>query len=157
MGWAIGVLGLESRLGMGNFLFPTASRTALGPIQPPIQWVLGALSLGVKRSGREADHSLPYRGEVKEYVELCLHSSNTPSWHDAQLKHRDNFTLSGCFQADDREWWRNSLWREAIVSYLKVLSQRLPGGPRKTMRYLMIAGLGTEIQTTDLQNTMQTT
>jgi len=27
---------------------------ALGPTQPPIQWVLGALSLGVKRPGHEA-------------------------------------------------------------------------------------------------------
>jgi hypothetical protein len=33
------------------------SRPALGPIQPPIQWVSGALSLGVKLPGREADHS----------------------------------------------------------------------------------------------------
>jgi hypothetical protein len=40
------------------FLFQ-ASRTALGPTQPPIQWVPGALSLGVKRLGREADHSPP--------------------------------------------------------------------------------------------------
>jgi hypothetical protein len=31
----------------------------MGPNQPPIQWVLRALSLGVKRSGREADHSPP--------------------------------------------------------------------------------------------------
>jgi hypothetical protein len=31
--------------------FTTASRTALGPTQPPIQWVPGALSLGVKRPG----------------------------------------------------------------------------------------------------------
>jgi hypothetical protein len=30
---------------------------ALGPTQPPIQWVPGALSLGVKRPEREADHS----------------------------------------------------------------------------------------------------
>jgi hypothetical protein len=30
---------------------------ALGPTQPSIQWVPGALSLGVKRPGREADHS----------------------------------------------------------------------------------------------------
>jgi hypothetical protein len=38
-------------VGAGNFLFTTASRTALGPTQPPIQWVTGALSLGVKRPG----------------------------------------------------------------------------------------------------------
>jgi hypothetical protein len=29
----------------------------------------------------------------KECVELYLHSSNTPSWRGAQLKHRDNFTF----------------------------------------------------------------
>jgi hypothetical protein len=45
--------------GLGIFLFTTASRTALGSTQPPIQWVPGALSLGVKRPGREADHSPP--------------------------------------------------------------------------------------------------
>jgi hypothetical protein len=28
------------------FLFTTASRTALGTTQPPIQWVPGALSMG---------------------------------------------------------------------------------------------------------------
>jgi hypothetical protein len=39
----------------------------------------GALSLGVKRPGREADHSPPSSIEVKECVELCLHSHNTPS------------------------------------------------------------------------------
>jgi len=37
-------------------------------------------------SGREADHSPPSRAEVKEWVELCLHSPNTPSWCDAQLE-----------------------------------------------------------------------
>jgi hypothetical protein len=42
------------------------SRTALGPTQPPIQWVPGALSLGVKRPRREADHSPPSSAEVKE-------------------------------------------------------------------------------------------
>jgi len=43
----------------------TTSRLALGPTQPPIQWVTGALSLGVKRPGRKADHSLPSSTEVK--------------------------------------------------------------------------------------------
>jgi hypothetical protein len=36
-------------------------------------------------SGSEADHSPPSSAEVKEWVELCLHSHNTPSWHGAQL------------------------------------------------------------------------
>jgi hypothetical protein len=66
-------------------------RTALGPTQPPIQWVPGALSLGVKRPRREADHSPPSSAEVKKpwsytstpqyaYMPWCL------------VKHRDNFT-----------------------------------------------------------------
>jgi hypothetical protein len=64
-GWTLGVLGFPSRRGLGIFLFTTASRTALGPTQPPIQWVLKALSLGVKRPGREADHTPPSSGEIK--------------------------------------------------------------------------------------------
>jgi hypothetical protein len=62
----IGVLGFDSRRGMGIFLFTTASRTALGSTEPPIQWVLGDLSLGVKWLGRAADHSPPSSAEVKE-------------------------------------------------------------------------------------------
>jgi hypothetical protein len=63
--WTIGVLRFESRWGLGIFLFTTVSRTALEPTQPPIPWVPGALSLGVKRPGREADHSPPSSAEVK--------------------------------------------------------------------------------------------
>jgi hypothetical protein len=59
---------------VGIFLFTTASRTALGPTQPLIQWVQGALSLRVKRPGREADHLPPSITEVKECVEPFLHS-----------------------------------------------------------------------------------
>jgi hypothetical protein len=44
---------------------PSLFCVALGPSQPPIQWVLGALSLGVKWPGREADHSSPSSAEVK--------------------------------------------------------------------------------------------
>jgi hypothetical protein len=55
-----------------EFLFTTASRTALGPIQSPIQWVTGALSLGVKRPGREADHSPPSSSEVKNVWSYTL-------------------------------------------------------------------------------------
>jgi hypothetical protein len=37
-------------------------------------------------SGREADHSPPSSAEVKEWVELYLHSPNAPSWRGAQLR-----------------------------------------------------------------------
>jgi hypothetical protein len=90
----IGVLGFDSRLGLGIFLFTTAYRTALGPTQPPIQWVPGVLSLGVKRPEREADHSSPSSAKPNEWVELYVHSPNTPSWRGAQLKHGDNFTFT---------------------------------------------------------------
>jgi hypothetical protein len=59
---------------------------ALGPTQSPIQWVPGDRSLGVKRPGREADHSPLSSAEVKECVELYLRSPNTPSRFGSQLK-----------------------------------------------------------------------
>jgi hypothetical protein len=67
--------GFDSRRGLRIFLFTTASSTALGPTQPPIQWVQGSLSLGVKRRGNGA--------EVQEFVELYFHSPITFSWRGA--------------------------------------------------------------------------
>jgi hypothetical protein len=64
------MIGFDSRRGLGIFIFTTASRPVLGPSQPPIQWVPGALSAGVKRPGREADHPYPSSAEVRECVEL---------------------------------------------------------------------------------------
>jgi hypothetical protein len=93
MGWTIGVLGFDSLRGLGIFIFTTVSRTALGPTQPPIQWVPWALSLGVKRTGRKADHSPPSSAEVKEWVELYLYSPNTPAWLGAELKKSTRTTL----------------------------------------------------------------
>jgi hypothetical protein len=76
----------------GIFLFSTASRPALGPTQPTIQWVPGAISLGVKRPGCEADHSPPSSAEVKN----AWSYTSTPQYAFMTwclVKHRDNFTL----------------------------------------------------------------
>jgi hypothetical protein len=54
--------GLDGRgLGVGVHVFQTGS----GPTQPPIKCVPGDLLPGVKRSGREGDHSRPTSAEVK--------------------------------------------------------------------------------------------
>ncbi|GFG37261.1 hypothetical protein Cfor_10954 [Coptotermes formosanus] len=42
-----------------NFLFCRTSRPTLGPLQLPIEWVAGALSLRVNQLGHEADDSPP--------------------------------------------------------------------------------------------------
>jgi hypothetical protein len=59
--------GQSSSLGIvNNFLFSTSSISGLGPTEPPMQRVPGALSQGVKRQGREVDHSPPISAEVKK-------------------------------------------------------------------------------------------
>jgi hypothetical protein len=58
-----------------NVIFFTSSRPALGSTQPPIQWVLGALSPGVKQPGHEVDRSPPTSAEVKK---MWLYISTPP-------------------------------------------------------------------------------
>jgi hypothetical protein len=53
-----------------EFLFSTVSRPALGPTQPPIEGILGALSLGVNLT--------THLHLSKEYMVLYLHSSIHP-------------------------------------------------------------------------------
>jgi hypothetical protein len=58
-----------------NFVFSTSSGPALGPSQPPIQWVPEALSLGVKKLGCEADHSPPASAQAKK---IWLYTATPP-------------------------------------------------------------------------------
>jgi hypothetical protein len=79
-----------------KLLFNTAFRSALGPIQPPIQRVPGALSLGIKRPGREADHS-----SQSSVPKSKMHRAIPPftqyasmAWCSVKEKHRDIFTFT---------------------------------------------------------------
>jgi hypothetical protein len=72
-GWLRGWSSSPSRV--KKFLFSTSSRPALGSTQPPIRWVPRALSPGVKRPGREADHLPPVSAEVKK---MWIYASSSP-------------------------------------------------------------------------------
>jgi hypothetical protein len=72
--------------GAWNFSLHHRLQNLTGAHQPPIQWVPESLPLWVKWPRRGTDHSPPSSAEVNESVELYIHSSNTPSWHGAQLK-----------------------------------------------------------------------
>jgi hypothetical protein len=58
-----------------RILFSMSSGLALGPSQPPIQWVPGALSPGVKWWGCEADNSPPASAKVKK---MWIYTSTPP-------------------------------------------------------------------------------
>jgi hypothetical protein len=53
----------------------TSSRSAVGFTQPPIQWVPGSLSPGIKPSGRKADHSPPASAEINK---ICIYTPTPP-------------------------------------------------------------------------------
>jgi hypothetical protein len=64
-GWTTGRSGFDPRQGQRIFPLSSVSRPALGPTQPPVQWVPGVLSPGIRaRPGREADHSPSSSAEV---------------------------------------------------------------------------------------------
>jgi hypothetical protein len=79
-----------SILGWGKdfFLFFKVSSLVLGTAHPPIKWLVGAVTSGVKLLGHEADHSLSTSAKVKNAWNSYLHSPFVPSWHA-----KDNFTF----------------------------------------------------------------
>jgi hypothetical protein len=72
-------VGFESWQGLQIFLLTTISKLFLRPTQPPVQWVLGALSLGVKLTTHF--HLMRICGAIPPFP-------NMPSWRGAQLKAR---------------------------------------------------------------------
>jgi hypothetical protein len=50
--------------GARDFFYSTASKSALGPTQPPVKWVPGAFFVRGKAARREADHSPACSAEV---------------------------------------------------------------------------------------------
>jgi hypothetical protein len=59
-------VGVPVPVGSKTFTSPYRPDRLWGPTQPPIQWVPVVISLGVKRSGYEADHLPPAIAGVKK-------------------------------------------------------------------------------------------
>jgi hypothetical protein len=86
-GWTTGRSGFDPRQGQRIFPLASMSRPALGPTQPPVQWVLEVLSPGLKR-GRGVTlttHPLSSAEVVNE--ELYLLSPQAPPWREAGLRY----------------------------------------------------------------------
>jgi hypothetical protein len=65
----------DRRVGVKNFFFSMSFRQVVGPTQPPIRWVPGALPLGAKRPRRETEHLPSYSAEVKK---MWIYTSTPP-------------------------------------------------------------------------------
>jgi hypothetical protein len=94
MGWMTKESWFSSRYGQEIFLFSIASSPAVRPTQPPVQWALRAVFLGVKRPGCEADSPLPSSAKVKKDGPIPSLPHVFKVWH--LIEHRDNFTFI-CF------------------------------------------------------------
>jgi hypothetical protein len=107
------------------------SRRSLGPTQPPVQWVTGALFLGVRRPGRDGYHSPPSNARVKELVELYIHSPNTPLWRCAQLKHRDKLPLPFIYKSYEKREKRYGIKKLYIKSNTKTVAPHMTDPPTR--------------------------
>jgi hypothetical protein len=129
-GWS----GIESRLGI--FLFTTASRPTLGSAQPPIQWVIGPLSLGVKRSGREAITHSPVTksGAIPPLPQYTFMASCS-----IKKKHRDNFIFTHYHEwLYNIEFYVNSLFRSVPQSHQRNAMIVPWNRPRPSSKFIQI-------------------
>jgi hypothetical protein len=87
LGYGLNYPGFESRQGLGIFPFTTASRSALGPTQPPIRG--GKNGRCVKLTTHL--HLVPksrMRGAIPPLPQYAV-----MAWCSIKRKHRDNFTF----------------------------------------------------------------
>jgi hypothetical protein len=86
MGWN----GVQFQAQARILLFATTSTTALDPTQPPMQWVLQAISPGIRWLAH--DHSPLYHSKAKNvWSNASTHPYIFMIW--CLIKHRDNFNL----------------------------------------------------------------
>ena len=103
---------------VGGDIFPNMSRPALGPTQPPVQWVPCLFPGGKERPGRDADLSPPSSGVGHERVELYLYSPYGPYG-----LYRASVPVQGCTLPYSRAIPLLSLWAVRPVQSLSACTR----------------------------------
>jgi hypothetical protein len=74
-GWTTGRSRFDRRKRRKDFPLASVSRLALGPTQPPVQWVPGVISSGLKRGRGVTLTTLPHllacNGTALAFIRLC--------------------------------------------------------------------------------------
>jgi hypothetical protein len=87
------MIGFRFLAGAENFSLRHRVQTSTGAHPASYSIGTGVSPPGVKRPGREADHLPPSRAEVKECVNLYLHSPGISSWRGAYLSTKTTLSL----------------------------------------------------------------
>jgi hypothetical protein len=133
--------------------FPQPSRPVLWSIQPPVQWVLGLFSQGVKRKNVELNHFPPNSVEVKERVQLSLYSPSGPTrsvlgWNS--LYNFKYYPAKSLTYLWERSFWRCRLleigsgsdvllswrWRRQVPRNVRKLTTVLGFKPQRTQFFI---------------------
>jgi hypothetical protein len=118
--------GFDSRQGTGFFFSAIESRPALEPTQPPsIKNVPVTVSPGVKRPGRETDHSPPYSAQDKNaWSYTSIPQYVYKAWN--LIKHRGIYNLYITLPSVMSWWSRSTLTsRHCSVSLSRTTDGKL--------------------------------
>jgi hypothetical protein len=126
LGYGLDDRGSRVRFQAGAGNFSLHHRVQNGSGAHPASYPMGTRSSfsGGKAAGAWSWPLTSICAEVKEWVELYLHSPNTPSWRGVQLKHRDSFTFTFIFTHWIRCWVNPRAGLDVVAKRKKSLSCR---------------------------------
>lgn len=142
--------GIEVRFPGWVKMFSSTYKPALGANNPPIQYLAGALSLGLERQWHDSNHLLPSSAQVKSggaYLHslICLHGLTLKLirrkdnlvchlyWQNREISHNILGGHSVYLNSEDTAWNGNSLRSQETHKFPQIPSPfSEPGGFQET-------------------------